>query len=63
MCKVGGIIAGIGLAMLLVSLSADMIGLGSGPGFGNVQITGIVVGGVVAIVGSLVTIKGKRHED
>lgn len=47
-----------GIALLLVSLSADMIGLGRDPGFGYQQMGGIVVGAVAAIIGGLLYRRG-----
>ena len=63
MSRLGGIFAGIGLGLLAVSLLADVIGIGSGPGFGNLQITGIIVGAVLTAVGLVVTVKKKKDED
>lgn len=49
---IGAIVAVVGLVVLLVSLLADVIGVGTGPGmFGPRQIAGTVVGVVVLIVG------------
>lgn len=42
-----------GIVLLLLSLSADMIGLGRDPGFGYQQIAGALIGGVAAIIGGL----------
>jgi hypothetical protein len=41
----------VGLVVLLVSLTLDMIGLGGHVGFGRYQITGIVVGVLTAGAG------------
>ena len=42
----------IGILLALVSLLADTLGIGSG-GMGWKQITGAVVGGIVAIIGGV----------
>jgi hypothetical protein len=41
----------VGIIILLVSLLADVIGIGAYPGFGSKQIAGTIVGAVVAIIG------------
>ena len=41
----------IGIIILLVSLLADMIGIGGYPGMGYKQIIGAIVGGVISIIG------------
>ena len=41
----------IGIVVLILSLAADMIGIGGAPGFGTKQILGAVAGVVVAAVG------------
>ena len=41
----------IGVVALIVSLAADVIGLGGAPGFGYKQIVGALVGVIVAAVG------------
>jgi len=50
--KTSGIILLVaGIVVLVVSLAADLIGLGSYAGFGYGQISGAVVGVIAAIVG------------
>lgn len=41
----------IGIVILLLSLIADLIGLGEGQGFGSSQIAGTIVGAVIFTVG------------
>ena len=41
----------LGIAILAVSLLADVIGLGGSPRFGYRQIVGVIVGAVAAIAG------------
>ena len=41
----------IGIIILLVSLLADMIGIGGYPGVGYKQIIGAIVGAVISIIG------------
>ncbi|PKP36450.1 MAG: hypothetical protein CVT98_07895 [Bacteroidetes bacterium HGW-Bacteroidetes-15] len=45
------LIAIIGLIVLLLSIFLDEIGIGSTPGYGLVQIAGMVVGAVMIIYG------------
>jgi hypothetical protein len=47
----GIILLVVGIVLLVLSLTADMIGIGSTAGFGYKQIAGSIVGVVVAIVG------------
>ncbi len=41
----------VGIVILLLSLIADLIGLGEGQGFGKSQIAGTIVGAVIYAVG------------
>ncbi len=47
----GSLLIGIGIIVLLVSLFADVIGIGGHPGLGYKQIIGIVIGIGIAILG------------
>ncbi len=47
-----------GIVLLLISLSADVIGLGLDPGFGYQQMGGTLAGAVAAIMGGLLYRKG-----
>jgi len=47
----------VGIAVLLLSLVADPIGIGGSPGFGPYQIVGTIVGAIVAVVGLVLTLK------
>jgi hypothetical protein len=47
---IGIILLIVGAILLIVSLAADSIGIGV-PGFGLKQITGTVVGVIVAVIG------------
>lgn len=47
-----------GIVLLLLSLSADVIGLGRDPGFGYQQMGGTLVGAVAAIIGGLLYRRG-----
>ena len=40
----------VGLVVLLLSLTVDLIGIGPSPGFGPVQISGTIVGVIVIAV-------------
>lgn len=55
---IGLLLLGGGIALLLISVSADMIGLGRDPGFGCQQMGGTSVGGAAAIIGSLLYRRG-----
>jgi hypothetical protein len=41
----------VGVLLFLVSVTADTVGVGEGSGFGWKQITGAIVGAVVAAIG------------
>jgi hypothetical protein len=41
----------VGVAILVVSIAADVLGIGNAPGFGWKQILGTVVGGATALAG------------
>ena len=41
----------VGIIILLVSLLADVIGIGGYPGIGYKQIIGAIVGAVISIIG------------
>ena len=45
-----GLVA-LGVVLLIVSLAADSLGLGTGTGIGWKQITGAIVGAIMAIYG------------
>ena len=47
---IGYILIALGVILAVISLAADVIGIGS-PGFGMQQILGTTVGVIVAIVG------------
>ena len=51
---VGGVLLGGGILLLILSLLADVLGVGGAPGFGYKQILGTVVGVVAAIRGYFV---------
>ena len=40
----------VGLVVLVLSLTVDLIGIGPSPGFGSVQISGTIVGVIVIAV-------------
>ncbi len=45
---------GVGLVLLLLSLTADLTGIGEGNQFGYLQITGSIVGAVLAVFGAFI---------
>ncbi len=48
----------IGVGLLIVSVLADVIGVGDDPGFGNQQKLGTLAGGVITLVGLYLMRKG-----
>jgi len=54
---VGIVLLVVGIVVLLLSLGADVIGLGGWLGFGPRQIVGTVVGAIVTVVGLFLTLK------
>ena len=48
-----------GIAVLILSATADILGIGESPHFGRVQIAGVIVGAVAAIVGLAAMIRKK----
>ena len=49
----------VGIVILVVSLFADIIGVGNSPGFGRDQAIGSIAGAIVTALGLLLTIKAK----
>ena len=47
----------VGAVILVLSLVADLIGIGYGPGFGRIQTAGTAVGAGVVAVALLMTFK------
>ncbi len=59
--KTVGLVSLIGGGLLLlISLLADLIGLGSYPGLNWAQLTGAAVGLVVLLIGIWLTVKGPK---
>ena len=48
---IGIVLLAAGVILLISSLAADMIGLGSVAGFGYKQIAGTIAGVIIAVVG------------
>ena len=55
--KIGIMLLVVGVVILVLSLVADIIGLGGVPGFGYKQILGTIVGAIVTIAGLVLTTK------
>ncbi|MBW8003239.1 MAG: hypothetical protein FVQ80_14670 [Planctomycetes bacterium] len=56
--KIFGIILLVGgIIILILSLSADLIGIGRGPDFGFQQIAGTIVGSIIAVIGFFLILK------
>ncbi len=49
----------VGIGLLLVSLLADVIGIGDDVGFGRQQMMGTAAGAIVAAIGLFLALKGK----
>ena len=49
----------VGIVVLVISLLADIIGVGDSPGFGRDQAIGSITGAIVAVVGLVLTIKAR----
>jgi len=49
----------IGIIVLLLSLLADVLGIGFSPGFGAVQITGTILG-IILIIVAVKKLYGKK---
>jgi hypothetical protein len=47
----------VGLILLVLSLIADTIGIGSTPEFGNGQLVGVLLGGIIIIMGLVLPLK------
>lgn len=54
---IGIVLLVVGLAVLVLSLAADLIGIGRNPMFGYNQIIGAVVGAIVGVVGLILRLK------
>ena len=56
--KIFGIILLVGgIIILILSLLADLIGIGRGPGFGLQQIVGTIAGSIIAVIGLFLLLK------
>jgi hypothetical protein len=49
----------VGIILLILSLIADKVGIGKNPEFGTLQITGVVAGAIMAIIGLILISKKK----
>jgi hypothetical protein len=46
-----------GVVILVLSLAADLVGIGGNPIFGRDQIIGVIVGAIVTVVGLVLRLK------
>jgi hypothetical protein len=46
-----------GVVILVLSLAADLVGIGGNPVFGRNQIIGVIVGAIVTVVGLVLRLK------
>ena len=53
----GTVLLVVGIAVLILFVIADKIGIGENPIFGPTQITGTVVGAVLAIIGLILLLR------
>ncbi len=56
----GIVVLVLGVGLLVVSLSADVTGIGDDPGFGPQQTMGSVAGAIITVVGLYLTFKGSQ---
>lgn len=56
---IGVVLAAAGIVLLVLSLTADVIGVGQEPGFGYKQIAGAVAGVLAAAAGFVLRSRGK----
>jgi hypothetical protein len=54
---IGIVLLVLGIVLLLLSLAADMVGIGGAPGLGYKQIAGIIIGAIVAVIGFVLNSK------
>jgi len=54
---VGLVVLVVGMVILVLSLVADLIGIGGGGAFGYRQMAGTIVGAIVTVVGLVLTLK------
>ena len=54
---IGALLLVVGSALLLLSAMADVIGIGQSPRFGGAQLSGLIIGAVIAIGGLIVLLK------
>ena len=59
----GIILLVVGIVILVLSLTADLIGIGRTPGFRHQQITGTVIGAIVMVVGLILTLRKPKQPD
>lgn len=48
---IGIVLLAVGVVLLIISLAADVVGIGGASGFGYKQIIGSIAGVIVAVVG------------
>jgi hypothetical protein len=49
--RLGSLLIGVGIVLLLVSVFADPLGIGGYPGFGTKQVIGTILGIVIVVIG------------
>ncbi len=54
---VGIVLIVVGIVVLILSAIADAIGIGGNPGFGPIQLIGIIVGIAAAVVGLVLILR------
>ena len=53
----GSVLLVVGIAILVLSLAADPLGIGGNPIFGRNQIIGSIVGAIVTVVGLIMRLR------
>jgi hypothetical protein len=56
-------IAGVGAVVVLVAAFADQIGIGTSDDFGWKQITGVVIGALIIVLGWFIAMKSDEAAD
>lgn len=54
------VILAVGIVVLLVSLGADVIGIGASPRFGYRQVAGTLAGIILALVGAFLYLRSSK---
>ena len=59
---IGGVVTGVGVALLVLSALADPIGIGGGDDFGWKQMIGVAIGAAAIVVGLALLVRRDQEE-